>query len=81
MESGTPAEATVLAVWETGFRSPRSVQVGLRLQVQPVEGETFEAKTSVVISIDSEPFEVGEKVRIRYDPNARRQVALEEKAL
>jgi hypothetical protein len=81
MESGTRAEATVLAVWETGFRSPRSVQVGLRLRVQPAKGAPFDAKSSTVFSTDSEPFEVGEEVWVRYNPKSHRWVALEEETL
>jgi hypothetical protein len=80
MEVGKRAEATVLAVWETGFRSPRSVQVGLRLQVQPAGGRPFEARSSTVVSIDGKPFEEGDKVWVHYNPKAQRWVALEEEA-
>ena len=76
-QSGVPAQATIVRIWETGVRVNMNPQVGLLLEVHPAGGAPFQAEAKTVISQIMIPqFQPGAQVPVKYDPNDTSKVVL-----
>jgi len=82
LESGAPAQATVVSVKETGAQSwaPRGTrhQVSCELEVCPSDGSPYRARTTQFVSAAVEgALHPGAKVAVRFDPAKPTRVAIE----
>jgi len=82
LESGAPAQATVVSVKETGAQSwglkGTRHQVSCELEVCPSDGSPYRARTTQFVSAAVEgALQPGATVAIRYDPAKPRRVAIE----
>lgn len=68
---GRPAEATVLDVKDRGVSSTGEQHAELRLLVEPANERPFTAQRRVTLPAVPE---IGEQVRVKFDPNRRRRV-------
>jgi hypothetical protein len=79
LESGQPAQASVLEATDrrTRYSSSRGTltAVTLRVQVQPDDGEPYEAIIDTLLLPDTLP-RVGQLVSVRYDPQEPDAVVL-----
>lgn len=76
-ENGLPALAEVVEVWNTGSTVNDEPLAGLRLAVQPLDGDPFQVKKYCRVSFGSEwLFREGAQVEVRYDPRFPGRVAL-----
>ena len=77
-ETGIPASAKILEVWDTGVKYNDDPVVGFRLLVTPQDGSAYEAETKNVISIvHLGQFQPGAIVPVRVDPGNPKLVALD----
>lgn len=77
-ESGHPATAEVLEVWDTGVRLDDNPVVGFRLRVTMEDGTTYEAETKNVVSVVHIPqVQPGAVLPVKVDPDDRDRVALD----
>jgi len=75
--NGNEAPATILSVWPTGVKFGINLQLGLRLQVQPTDGGSYEAETKVMLPkhvLDA--LREGATVSVNVDPQDRTRVAM-----
>ena len=82
LESGAPAQATVVSVEKTGAQSwalrGTRHQVSCELEVRPSDGSPYRARTTQFVSEAVEgALRPGAAVAIRYDPAKPRRVAIE----
>ena len=76
---GRPANATVLAVEDQQVRSDGVTTAKVSLQVAPRNESEF--KTTRVLALPGGRVpSVGERVTVKFDPNSRKNVVLEEQA-
>jgi len=76
-ESGLPAGATVLKAWELGVTVNRNPAMQFLLDVQPADGQSFQAQATAVVSQASiAKFQPGEVIQVRYDPEDLTRVAV-----
>jgi hypothetical protein len=80
LQSGLPANATVLDVWDKRFGSKDGkAQVGLKLRINPPSDSSYETKTTAPVSpLNPQPYRAGMVLRVRYDPNNPRRVAVDD---
>jgi hypothetical protein len=72
LRDGERAEALVMEIWDTGSTINEHPVVGFRLQVEPLSGAPFEAKTERVIPRLMVPnIQAGTRVPVRYDPRTK----------
>jgi hypothetical protein len=77
-ETGMPASAEVLEVWDTGVRYNNNPVVGFRLLVTLADGTTYEAETKNVVSVVHIPqVQPGAVLPVKTDPDDRERVALD----
>lgn len=77
-KSGEQAEALILQIWDTGMTLNNDPVVGFLLEVHPVTGPVYQAKTKLVISRLSVPrYQPGMSVPVRIDPRDHSRVALD----
>ena len=77
-ESGTPASAEVLEIWDTGVRLNDNPVVGFRLMVTLEDGTRYEAEARNVVSIVHIPqVQPGAVLPVKVDPEDHRLVALD----
>jgi hypothetical protein len=77
-ETGVPATAEILEIWDTGVRLNDNPVVGFRLLVTREDGEVYEAETKNVISIVHLcQFQPGAVVAVRVDSDDPSLVALD----
>ena len=77
MQTGVPAQATIVRIWETGVQVNMSPQVGMLLEVQPPGQPPFQAETKTVISQLMIPqFQPGAIVPVKYDPTDNSKIVL-----
>jgi hypothetical protein len=77
LETGKPAEATVLKIWETGITVNEYPVVGFLLEVKPIEGDVYQATTQCIISIlDIPQIQPGKVLPAKYDAADPSKVAL-----
>ena len=77
MKTGMDATATILSTWDTGMRINDDPQVGMELQVQPLNGAPFQAKVTQTVSIvQLAQFQPGARLNVKYDPANPSRVAI-----
>lgn len=75
LQTGVPAPATILQIWDTGVTINDNPQVGFLLQVQPPQEAPFQAEARFTVSRLQIPmFQPGAMVQVHYDPADRRKV-------
>jgi hypothetical protein len=79
-ESGTAAEAVILRIWDTGITVNDDQVIGMEVEVHPAEGEPWRAtiQKSLISRLDIPRFQPGQSVQVRFDPQDRTRVALDE---
>jgi hypothetical protein len=81
LESGAPAQATVVSAVETGAQTlglkGTRHQVSCDLEVCPSDGSPYRARTTQFLSeADEDALQPGATVAIRYDPARPKRVAI-----
>jgi hypothetical protein len=77
LANGVMAQATILKAWQTGMMVNYNPQIGLLLQVQPADGNPYQAETKAVVSqLKLAQLQEGSLVPVKIDPNDRSHVAL-----
>jgi hypothetical protein len=77
-KSGTPAEALILRIWDTGIIVNDDPVVGFLLEVRPAGRRSYQARTKFLISrLDVPRIQPGTVVPVRIDPRDRERVALD----
>ena len=78
IETGLPASGTIVDIVDTGNLYNDQPQVEVTVDVKPPEGETYRAKTLMIISpVYMSQFQPGKIVNIKYDPADRTKIAIE----
>lgn len=69
LQTGTPAMATILSIWETGLRINNQPEIGFQLRVQPQGGQPFDTQAKAIISmLQIAQIQPGAQVQVRYNP-------------
>ena len=78
-QTGVPAEAEILRVWDTGTTLNDDPVIGMEVEIEPDEGDPFRAviPKTLVSRIAIPQFQPGERVAVRYDPHDPSRVALD----
>jgi len=77
-ETGIPASAKILDIWDTGVKFNDNPVVGFRFLVTLADGTSYEAKTTNVISVVHIPqVQPGAILPAKVDPANRELVALD----
>jgi hypothetical protein len=78
-ESGEPATARIVEVWDTGMTVNDDPVIGLRLEVNRADGSVYTATIakSLVSRIHIPQFQPGSTVPVRIDPQDSANVALD----
>jgi hypothetical protein len=77
-ETGLPASAKVIEIWDTGVRLNDNPVVGFRLMVTLSDGTSYEAQTKNAISVVYIPqVQPGAILPVKVDPENRELVALD----
>lgn len=79
-QTGTPAAALILRIWDTGMTVNDDPVIGMEVEVRPEEGDAWNATIpkSLVSRIDIPRFQPGQTVTVRFDPQDRSRVGLDE---
>ena len=78
MKSGTPAQATIQNVWQTGTYVNNNPQVGMQLEVRPPTGVPYTAQVNAIIPLVNIPqFQPGAVVPVKIHPTDPSKVALD----
>jgi hypothetical protein len=79
-ETGVAAEATIVQIWDTGITVNDDPVIGMEVQVYPAEGESWRATIpkSLISRLDIPRFQPGQIVHVRFDPQDRSRVGLDE---
>jgi hypothetical protein len=79
-DTGLPAPATILRIWDTGITLNDDPVIGMEVEVRPEEGDPFRAviPKSRISRIAIPQFQPGEEIAVRYDPRDPSQVALDD---
>lgn len=79
-QTGIPAWATILRIWDTGITLNDDPVIGMEVEVRPEEGEPFRATIpkSLISRIAIPQFQPGKEVAVRYDPQDSTQIALDD---
>lgn len=79
-ETGVAAEATIVKIWDTGITVNDDPVIGMEVQVYPAEGESWRATIpkSLISRLDIPQFQPGQTVQVRFDPQDRSRVGLDE---
>jgi hypothetical protein len=77
---GTPAEAEILRIWDTGIKVNDDPVIGMEVEVRPAEGDPFRATIARtwISELDVPRFQPGEVIPVRYDPLHPERVALDD---
>jgi hypothetical protein len=70
---GIEADATILAVSDTGVTVNKNPYVKLRLRVEPMGMAAYETEVKAMVSRVSIP-RLGDGVRVKFDPNKPEEV-------
>ena len=77
LDHGHLVQATILKSWQTGAMVNYNPQIGLRLQVQPANGQPYEVETKAVVpQLKLVMLQEGAMIPVKIDPNDRMRVAL-----
>jgi hypothetical protein len=79
-QSGLPATATILALWDTGITVNEDPVISLKVEVSRPDGSAYPViiPRSLVSRIDIPRFQPGSTVAVRVDPKDALIVALDE---
>lgn len=79
-ETGLPAPATILRIWDTGITLNDDPVIGMEVEVRPEEGDPFRAiiQKSLISRIAIPQFQPGKEIAVRFDPQDTSQVALDD---
>ena len=79
-ETGVAAEAAIVRIWDTGITVNDDPVIGMEVEVYPAEGEPWRATIpkSLISRLDIPQFQPGQTVKVRYDPQDRSRVGLDE---
>lgn len=78
LASGTPGQATILKVWQTGAMVNYNPQLGLLLEVRPPTGEPYQVEVKMVVPMVNIPqFQPGAVVPVKINPKDRQKVVLD----
>jgi hypothetical protein len=79
-ERGVAAEAVILRIWDTGITVNDDPVIGMEVEVRPAEGDPWRATLpkSLISRLDIPRFQPGQTVQIRFDPQDRSRVGLDE---
>ncbi|MFO7675810.1 MAG: hypothetical protein R6X12_05805 [bacterium] len=77
LENGVPAQATVLALADTGVTINKNPQVRVELEVRRRDGHSYRAAATAVVSrLTASRYAPGTTVNVMVDPRDPRRVAL-----
>jgi hypothetical protein len=78
LKNGTPAQATILRIWDTGTTINDNPVVGFVLEVRPQNLPAYQAESKSMIPRLSIPqFQPGAIIPVRIDPQNQARVALD----
>ena len=79
-QTGMPAEAEILRIWDTGTTVNEDPVIGMEVEVLPMEGEPFQAviPRTWISRLDIPQFQPGRVIAVRYDPATPARVALDD---
>ena len=79
-QTGLPAPATILRIWDTGITLNDDPVIGMEVEVRPEEGDPFRAviPKSLISRIAIPQFQPGKEIAVRFDPQDTSQVALDD---
>lgn len=79
-ETGVAAEALILRIWDTGITVNDDPVIGMEVEVRPAEGEPWRVaiEKSLISRLDIPRFQPGQLVHVRFDPQDRTRVGLDE---
>ena len=77
VQTGIPAEATILKVWDTGTTVNEQPEIELLLEVQPKNGTRYETKTKAIVSrLQAAWYIPGAKVGVKVDAKNPNRVVI-----
>ncbi|HEX6900546.1 MAG TPA: hypothetical protein VF789_12555 [Thermoanaerobaculia bacterium] len=78
-ETGEPATARILEIWDTGMTVNDDPVIGLRVEVSRADGSVYTTTIakSLVSRVHIPQFQPGETVAVRIDPQNSANVALD----
>ena len=77
LKNDNEAQATILKVWQTGLKVNINEQIGLRLQIQAPDSNSYETEIKVVVpKVMVGRYQEGGVVQVNVDPYDRARVAL-----
>ena len=78
LKNGTPAQATILRIWDTGTTVNDNPVVGLLLEVRPQNLPAYQAESkSMIPRLSISQFQPGAIIPVRIDPQNQARVALD----
>jgi hypothetical protein len=78
-QTGTPASARILAIWDTGITVNDDPVIGMRVEISRPDGTTYSPTIpkSLISRLDIPRFQPGATVSVRIDPQDPDRVALD----
>ena len=78
LKSGTPGQATILRVWQTGTMVNYNPQIGMQLEVRPQFGAAYQTQTTMVVPMVNIPqFQPGIVVPVKISAKDPSKVVLD----
>src|SRR3954471_19385167 len=78
LKDGTPAQATILRIWDTGTTINDNPVVGFLLEVRPQNQQAYQAETkSMIPRLSVSQFQPGAVVPVKFDPQTPTRIALD----
>ncbi len=79
-ETGVVAEAVIVRIWDTGITVNDDPVIGMEVEIHPEGGEPWRATIpkSLISRLDIPQFQPAQTVQIRFDPQDRSRVGLDE---
>jgi hypothetical protein len=76
---GTPAEAEILRIWDTGTTVNDDPVIGMEVEVRPDDGDPYQAVIAKtwISRLNIPQFQPGRILAVRYDPQDRTRVAVD----
>lgn len=76
---GTPAEAEILRIWDTGITVNDDPVIGMEVEVRPYDGDPYQAviPKTWISRLDIPQFQPGRILAVRYDPQNPTKVAID----
>ncbi len=77
VQTGEPALATILKIWDTGMKINENPRIGMLLEVRPANRAPYQVEIKKVVSIIQIPqFQPGATLEVRFDPTNPQKVAV-----